>query len=208
VGRPLRPRRRPGVRALQKAVDRRRHRFRQCLAGAEREQSEENRHDPALGLALEDSARRELQRAGELPQAQWFRRKPDRSGEGLPGINLETGRQGRRLPDTAFPTYFLREDDDSRPHRQLIQDFLAWQAPCLLLLQNLDTPARRRFERLATSRALGVDKQYRLYPTILDEAAIKAARVEATLRRNEAQEDEQEKALATYYIELNVTRTN
>lgn len=130
-------------------------------------------------------------RAGELPQAQWFRRKPDRSGEGLPGINLETGRQGRRLPDTAFPTYFLREDDDSRPHRQLIQHFLAWQAPCLLLLQNLDTPARRRFERLATSRALGVDKQYRLYPTILDEAAIKAARVEATLRRNEAQEDEQ-----------------
>lgn len=147
-------------------------------------------------------------RAGELPQAQWFRRMPDSCGEGLPGINLETGLQGRRLPDTTFPTYFLREDDDSRPHRQLIQDFLAWQAPCLLLLQNLDTHTRRRFERLATTRALSVDKQYRLYPAILDEAAIKAARVEATLRSNEAQEDGEEKTLATYYIELNVTRTN
>lgn len=147
-------------------------------------------------------------RAGERPQAQWFRRKPDGCGEGLSGINLETGLQDRRLPDSAFPTYFLREDDNSRPHRQLIQDYLAWQAPCLLLLQNLATPARRRFERLATSRALSVDKQYRLYPAILDEAAIKTARVEATLRSNAAQEDEEEKTLATYYIELNVTRTN
>jgi len=126
----------------------------------------------------------------------------------LPGINLETGLQGRHLSNTAFPTYFLRQDDKCSLHRQLIQDFLAWQAPCLLLLQNLDTPARRRFERLATSRALSVDKQYRLYPAIVDEAAIKAARVEATLRSNEAQDDEEEKTLATYYIELNVTRTN
>lgn len=147
-------------------------------------------------------------RAGERPQAQWFRRMPDGCGEGLPGINLETDLQGRHLPDTAFPTYFLREDDHCSLHRQLIQDFLAWQAPCLLLLQNLDTQARRCFERLATSRALSVEKHYRLYPAIQDEAAIRAARVEAALRRTAAQEDEEEKTLATYYIELNVTRTN
>jgi hypothetical protein len=147
-------------------------------------------------------------RSGEPPRAQWFRRKPNGSGEGLSGINLEPRLQYRHLPDTAFPAYFLREDDSSAPHRQLIEDFLAWQAPCLLLLQNLNAPARRDLERLATSRALSVDKLYRLYPAILDEAAIKAARVEATLRRNEIQEDEEEKAMATYYIELNVTRTN
>lgn len=148
------------------------------------------------------------QRAGEPSQAQWFRRKQDRSGEGLPGINLDTELEGRRLPDTAFPAYFLREDDRSEPHRKLIQEFLAWQSPCLLLLQNLDASVRRRFEQLATSRALSVDQQYRLYPAILDEAAIQAARVEATLRRNDVKEDEEEKAMATYYIELNVTRTN
>jgi hypothetical protein len=146
--------------------------------------------------------------AGKLPQAQWFRRRSDGSGIGLSGINLETGLEGRRLPNAAFPTYFLREDACSAPHRQLIQDYLAWQAPHLLLLQNLDAAARRRFERLATSRALSVDQQYRLYPLIVDEAAINTARVEAALRRNEAKEDEEEKAMATYYIELNVTRTN
>ena len=147
-------------------------------------------------------------RAGQPAQAQWFRRDPDGSGVGLSGINLRTELEGRRLSESAFPVYFLREDDNSEVHQQLIQDFLAWQAPYLLLLQDLDTAARRRFGALATSRALSVNQQYRLYPLILDEAAITAARVEATLRRNQTQEDEEEKAMATYYIELNVTRTN
>ena len=66
----------------------------------------------------------------------------------------------------------------------------------------------KRACKTVTSRALSVDKQYRLYPAMLDEAAIKTARVEATLRSNKAQEEEEEKTLATYYIELNVTRTN
>lgn len=146
--------------------------------------------------------------AGERPQAQWFRRNADGSAEGLAGINLDRGLQCRSLPDAAFPVHFLKEEGSSAPHRQLIRDFIAWQAPYLLLLQNLTTAARRRFERLATARALSVERQHRLYPAILDEAAIKAARVEATLRRNTLQEDEEEKAMATYYIELNVTRTN
>ena len=147
-------------------------------------------------------------RAGEPAQAQWFRRNPDGTGEGLMGIKLKTGLEGRHLTATAFPVYFLREDDNPGPHRQLIKDFIAWQAPYLLLLQNLDATVRAHFERLAASRALCLDQHYRLYPAVLDEAAIKAARVEATLRRNDLKEDEEEKAMATYYIELNVTRTN
>ena len=148
------------------------------------------------------------ERAGEPPQAQWFRRNSDGTGEGLRGIKLEPRLEGRRLPANAFPVYFLREDVSPGPHRQLVQDFIAWQAPYLLLLQNLDASVRAHFERLATSRALCVDQHYRLYPTILDEATIRAARVEATLRRNALEEDQEEKAMATYYIELNVTRTN
>ncbi len=147
-------------------------------------------------------------RAGERPQAQWFRRTADGSAEGLKGINLDNDLQYRTLPETVFPVYFLSENNASARHRRLIGDFIAWQAPYLLLLQTLDLATRRRFEQLATARALSVEKQYRLYPVILDEAAVKAARVEAALRRNTLQEDEEEKAMATYYIELNVTRTN
>jgi hypothetical protein len=147
-------------------------------------------------------------RAGAAPQAQWFRRTSDRRGEGLQGINLAPHLCGRRLAADAFPRYFLREDDSSAAHRRLIQDFLAWQAPWLLLLQNLSRTTRSRLEQLARTRALAVDKHYALYPEIVDEDALNVARVEAALRKNLPPAQEPDDTLATYYIELNVTRTN
>ena len=146
--------------------------------------------------------------AGAIPAAQWFWRNRDGSGKGLAGINLKADLAKRSLPASAFCRYFLKEDMDSPAHRRLIEDFLAWQAPCLLLLQDLSRPVRKRFEQQAASRALGVDKHYRLYPDIMDDALIKAARVEAALRRNVPRDDDEDKVMATYYIELNVTRTN
>jgi hypothetical protein len=147
-------------------------------------------------------------RAGEHPAAQWFERKPDGSGIGMQGINLAARLENRTLPHTAFPRYFLKEDGCSRVHRQLIQDFLAWLAPCQLLLQDLDRSERQHFEQLARSRALEVNKHFHLYPLILDDGAIRAARVEAELRRDELQDANEDETMATYYIELNVTRTN
>jgi hypothetical protein len=149
-------------------------------------------------------------RAGAAPRAQWFRRNPDGSGEGLRGINVNSRMEGRVLETAQFPRYFLCEDDHGEPHRRLIQDFLAWQAPCLLLLQNLEAHTRERFEQLAAARALTVDKHFRLYPEIINQDALTAARVEAALRKNQhqEQEEEEEEIMSTYYIELNVTRTN
>jgi hypothetical protein len=147
-------------------------------------------------------------RAGTAPQAQWFRRTFDNGGEGLQGINLAPHLAGRRLAADAFPRYFLREDDGSAPHRRLIQDFLAWQAPWLLLLQHLSRTTRSRLEQLARARALAVDKHYALYPEIVDEDALNVARVEAALRKNQPAVQEQDDTLPTYYIELNITRTN
>ena len=147
-------------------------------------------------------------RAGAVPQAQWFRRTSDKRGEGLEGINLAPHLCGRRLAADAFPRYFLREDDSGAPHHQLIQDFLAWQAPWLLLLQHLNRTTRSRLEQLARARALTVDKHYALYPEIVDEDALNVARVEAALRKNLPPAQEPDDTLPTYYIELNITRTN
>jgi hypothetical protein len=147
-------------------------------------------------------------RAGTVPRAQWFRRTADRRGEGLQGINLPPPLQGRDLPAEAFPRYFLREDDSSAPHRQLIQDFIAWQAPWLLLLQQLSHSTRSRLEQLACARALTLDRHYALYPEIVDEAALNVARVEAALRRSQPAAQQQDDTLPTYYIEMNITRTN
>ncbi len=146
--------------------------------------------------------------AGHTPRAQWFDRRADGSGESLPGINIAQALENRILPARAFARYFLQEDVGSPAQRRLIQDFLAWQAPCLLLLQDLPPAVREELERQATARALCVDKHYRLYPDINNKDLINAARVEATLRRNVPQDDDEEKVMATYYIELNVTRTN
>ena len=146
--------------------------------------------------------------AGAAPQAQWFRRTPDNAGEGLPGINLAPQLCGRRLAAEAFPRFFVREQHASHPHRQLIQDFLDWQAPWLLLLQDLGRSRRARLEQLARARALTVDKHFALYPQIVDEDALNVARVEAALRRNQPDTREPDDTLPTYYIELNITRTN
>jgi hypothetical protein len=147
-------------------------------------------------------------RAGGMPRAQWFRRTPDSRGKGLQGINLAPQLCGRSLGADAFPRYFLREDDSSAAHRQLIQDFIAWQAPWLLLLQQLSRPTRSWLEQLARARALTVDKHYALYPEIVDADTLNVARVEAALRNNQAAAPEPDDTLATYYIELNITRTN
>lgn len=147
-------------------------------------------------------------RAGDTPRAQWFRRLPDGRGEGLRGINLPRELEARSLPDHVFPPYFLSDADSAPRHRQLIQEFIDWQAPWLLLLQNLMPAARQRFERLARSRALAVEKHYHLYPDIVDHDPLTAARVEAALRKNQAQDEDADEAMSTYYIELNVTRTN
>jgi len=169
----------------------------------DREDAPDSDHSPGKYLTQYINGR-----AGEHPVAQWFTRTPDGSGLGMQGVNLPAGLQNRTLPRVAFPRYFLKEDGCSPAHRQLIQDFLAWLAPCQLLLQDLDHSERQRFEQLAMSRALEVNKHFHLYPQILDDGAIMALRVEAALRLGEAQNDNEDETMATYYIELNVTRTN
>ncbi len=49
---------------------------------------------------------------------------------------------------------------------------------------------------------------HRLYPEILDQDAIRRARVEAALRANHGEDRDSDDTLATFYIELNISRTN
>jgi hypothetical protein len=148
------------------------------------------------------------ERAGRSPRAQWFRRDADGSGAGLGGINLADGAATRRLPGSAFAEFFLSLPVDNPGEQRLVREFHAWQAPCLLLLQGLDDATRARLEQQAVARARAVEQHCRLYPSVIDVEAIRAARVEALLRACEPSTDDEGEAMATYYIELNVTRTN
>ena len=135
--------------------------------------------------------------------AQWFKRETSGYGTGIAGINLASELETRTLPDAVFPDLLINRTSHNLAHQQLIDDFLDWQAPWLLLLSTLDSDMRRHFEQAARKQALIVQQQYKLYPEIIDESAINTARVEAILRRNEIQpEEEEDKILSTFYLEL------
>lgn len=145
--------------------------------------------------------------AGETPAAQWFRRNIDSSGLGLAGINLPDAYRGRRIAADKFPALFIQTDSHDIEHSQLIEDFLGWQAPWLLLLSSIDSPTRQHFEQLARQHALVVAQQYRLYPEVIGHDQIQAARIEAKLRGSQEATEEATPA-PTFYIELADSRTN
>lgn len=141
-------------------------------------------------------------RAGQPAAAQWFRREADGRGVGLGGIHLPGGLESRTLSAAAFPPLFLAVTGHDAPHRELIEDFQAWQAPWFLLLP-FDTATRRTLEQQARRQALVVDALHRLYPACVDDSFIPAARVEAVLRRSQqSPEPKQDDSLPPFYIEL------
>lgn len=141
------------------------------------------------------------EQAGTPPVAQWFERQPDGSGIGLTGHKLPISYQGRDLAPEAFPSALISRGLGHDDQRRLVEDYLAWQAPCLLMLP-LEKTTRGRLEILARQQPFEVLKYNRLYPEVMDESQINAARVEATLRR-QAPHSVQDNSLSPYYIELN-----
>jgi hypothetical protein len=141
-------------------------------------------------------------RAGESPAAQVFARGSDGSGTGLHGCNLDSAHSNRVLPPGAFPETLLDTRDHDTAHQELISDFIAWQAPWLLLLPTLDTETRRRYEQQARCQPVKLVQHHRLYPDIADSAVIDAARVEVRLRETVAEPRTEEQVLSTFYVEL------
>ena len=143
-------------------------------------------------------------RAGRRPAAQWFERGARGIGTGRGGIGgLPDALAGRTLPPEAFPPLALADVGHDDAHCRLVDDFRAWQAPWLLTLGHLDRVTRARLEVAARAQALAVHAQHRLYPEIAEEATIRAALVEATLRGPRATPSERRAgSISTFYIEL------
>ena len=141
------------------------------------------------------------EQAGTPPVAQWFERQADGSGIGLTGHKLPVCYQGRDLAPEAFPPALISPGLGDDNQRRLVQDYMAWQAPCLLMLP-LERATRGDLEILARQQPFEVLKYNRLYPEVMNEAQINAARVEAALRR-QTSHSVQDNSLSPYYIELN-----
>jgi hypothetical protein len=125
---------------------------------------------------------------------QWVGR--DAGGGGVSLVN------GQEYAAESFPPHFLSLEHEA-PHRQLVADYLGWQAPWLLLLDTLTIEARREMEALARKRAAEMVKQHRLYPAVADPAQIKAALVEMVLREKQPEtKDKPNPGMSPFYMEL------
>ena len=140
--------------------------------------------------------------AGRTPAAQWFRRDVDGSGRALAGVAVPARLAGRTLGPDAFPSLLLAVAGHDEAHRELIEDFLSWQAVWLLTLPRLEPDTRRRLEREARRQVLLVENHFRLYPQTLDADVITAARVQAVLRRSSQKPPDDDQVLPAFYIEL------
>jgi hypothetical protein len=138
--------------------------------------------------------------------AQWIRRSDDGSGLGLHTLKGGDGLPGRVLDADAFPPLFIATAGMDAAHTRLVHDYHAWQAPWMLLLPHLDAATRGTLEACARQQAELIEKHCRLYPAVLDRAALQAARVEAALLRSQQGSPRQDEE-APSFIELNSTES-
>ncbi|UCB55018.1 MAG: hypothetical protein JSW45_00295 [Thiotrichales bacterium] len=117
------------------------------------------------------------QRAGFNIDKRWVIRHVDGSGV------TETRQQ--HLSADRFPAFLLSDDWPDPAHAELVSQYIEWIAPSLLTLQNLDRPGRLRLENCLTRQAISVEHHYRLYPEVINEKHLTAARVQCRLQRSE-----------------------
>ena len=113
----------------------------------------------------------------------WMRREDDGSGVGLDGKHLRPEWLTRELPATAFPTLLLSEVWQDPLTAAVVQDYLAWQSPYLLMLPDLDEARRRALEIQACQWPLQLMQVRRLLPAVLDQTLIDATLVRARLEQ-------------------------
>jgi len=116
------------------------------------------------------------QRAGFNIHKHWINRQQDGSGI------IENN--DKQLNAGDFPAYLLTEDWLDTDQAKLVSDYIAWISPSLLTLQNLDRDQRQRLEESLNIQAVSVEHHRHLYPEILDEKAVNAARVQCRLQQS------------------------
>ncbi len=115
------------------------------------------------------------QRAGFNINKHWVSRHDDGSGT-IEASNI-------RMDAAAFPTFLLTEDWPEDWQVKLASDYIEWIAPSLLTLQQMGLHERERMENSLNVQAVSIEHHWHLYPEILDENCLSAARVQYRLQK-------------------------
>lgn len=90
--------------------------------------------------------------------------------------------EGAEIPAERFPVYGIREDGNGKDYEALVGRYIDWVSPALLTIPYLDEACRARLESSLDKQACSIEYHWRLYPAIMDENKITAARVQARLQ--------------------------
>ncbi len=100
--------------------------------------------------------------AGSKPQASWFERTDTSTVD--------------------LPPCLIRDEWGDPQYQRLCELYLQRLAPRLLMMHNLPRTIRQRLEQAAVKYVFEIEKYYQLYPEVVDNSLLNAARVEARLR--------------------------
>ena len=83
----------------------------------------------------------------------------------------------------SFPPFLLSDDWPETEQKNLVSSYFDWIAPSLLTLQHLSRSQRQRLEKSLTTQAVSVEHHPHLYPEIIEDKYLTAARVQCRLQR-------------------------
>ncbi|MDH5649382.1 MAG: hypothetical protein OEY67_06965, partial [Gammaproteobacteria bacterium] len=113
---------------------------------------------------------------------QWFFRRADGSGVAVSPLSGKPVMGAGIVSLEDFPGLLLRRDWVDSQMTNIIQEFISWQAPWLLLLQGISDDIRNELEKFACKYSRRLALNQRLYPKVINQDSIRAALVEARLR--------------------------
>ena len=106
----------------------------------------------------------------------WVNREDDGSG------SLQRNGESIKLND--FPRFLLSENWSGDEALTLVNDYIAWITPSLLSLQHLGKADRDLLESYLNVQAVSIEHHWQLYPDVVDEKKLKAARVQCRLQQS------------------------
>ena len=113
------------------------------------------------------------QRAGFNVHKHWVIRQDDNSGV------IESSET--RIDANTLPAFLLTEDWPEAGQATVVREYLEWISPSLLTLQRLSRNQRACMEKKLSIQAISVEHHRHLYPEIIDEKHLTAARVQCRL---------------------------
>jgi hypothetical protein len=91
---------------------------------------------------------------------------------------------GAVIKGNDLPCFLLSETWSNDEASSLVNDYIAWIAPSLLSLQHLGEAERDRLEGHLNVQAVSIEHHWHLYPDVVDEKKLKAARVQCRLQQS------------------------